>query len=436
MAPRAGPQLPPHLQSAEDVDRSIYDNGVGDSRGYYQDGAYTAAPSPPPSEESSVPSGEGPYDDDDDDVYDDTGLADPTSPDQLARRSAAVRDAYYASLTARFLSLRARLRQTPPPELVAALPPSHSTEVGGFGPRSRTFREWARRLRHTDPHPVQVAALGRQGALRLLRVLLGGKFVRRGHELRERTSRWIWALLARLPDCGQMDYSEVGWVRELGKRAVLMMVSMAQMAALREQVEGDLEGEELGEDDDEEEEEGGGPYVSEMVVDDDEENVAGARGEPASATGDGERQPVGADTNAGANPTSVPSANRDGDDENDDEGGEKDMDIDDGEVSDEPAAATADKDNEADIAAAKARLLARLEEAPHKQEDEEEEPAAAAGADADPHHDEQNDEQKAAYDEARARINMRATLNMILTVAGEFYGQRDLLEFRDPFPAL
>lgn len=33
----------------------------------------------------------------------------------------------------------------------------------------------------------------------------------------------------------------------------------------------------------------------------------------------------------------------------------------------------------------------------------------------------------------RLRMNMRATLNMILTVAGEFYGQRDLLEFREPF---
>jgi hypothetical protein len=34
---------------------------------------------------------------------------------------------------------------------------------------------------------------------------------------------------------------------------------------------------------------------------------------------------------------------------------------------------------------------------------------------------------------ARAKANVRTTLNMILTVAGEFYGQRDLLEFRDPF---
>ena len=37
---------------------------------------------------------------------------------------------------------------------------------------------------------------------------------------------------------------------------------------------------------------------------------------------------------------------------------------------------------------------------------------------------------------ARAQVNLRATLNMILTVAGEFYGQRDLLEFRNPFSRL
>ncbi len=37
------------------------------------------------------------------------------------------------------------------------------------------------------------------------------------------------------------------------------------------------------------------------------------------------------------------------------------------------------------------------------------------------------------HDAGRAAMNQRATLCMILTVAGEFYGQRDLLGFRDPF---
>jgi predicted DNA binding CopG/RHH family protein len=110
-----------------------------------------------------------------------------------------------------------------------------------------------------------------------------------------------------------------------------------------------------------------------------------------------------------------------------------DMDIDDGEVTDdEPPATAENKDIEADIAAAKARLLARLEE---NQQEEEQEPSGEADAD-DLQQNEASGGDGTTFDEARARVNMRATLNMILTVAGEFYGQRDLLEFRDPFPAL
>ncbi|KAL2129620.1 hypothetical protein VTI74DRAFT_7520 [Chaetomium olivicolor] len=387
VAPKAGPQLPPHLQPTNsEIDRSIYTNGVGDSRGYYHDGAYTAAPSSPPSATSE-----------NDPVLDDADL--------VATQSARLRKAYYASLTSQFLSLRALLHQTPPAHLVAALPRDHGTEVGSFGARSWTFRVWTKRIRHTDPLPVQIAALDRQSVLKLIRVILGGKFIRRGYELRERTSRWIWALLARLPDRGELGYDEVGWVRELGKRAVLMMVSIAQMEALREEVEEqDLEGEEVDDGDVDED----GEYVGEMVVDDGEEGGFGS--------------------GQGAEPASTTATVDDG---KDDQDGEMDMDIDDGEVSgDEGASTTAgNQDIQADIAAAKARLLARLEEAISQQE---EVPLRAAEANDDAPND---SDAGSAFDETRSRANMRATLNMILTVAGELYGQRDLLEFRDPFPA-
>ncbi|KAK4155329.1 hypothetical protein C8A00DRAFT_13621 [Chaetomidium leptoderma] len=406
VAPKVGPQLPAHLQTADDIDRSIYDDGVGDSRGYYHDGAYTAAPDPDP---STSPSEDSHHDNDND-------------PDRIAAQNAALRNAYFASLTTQFLALRTLLHRTPPLELVTALPRDHGTEVGSFGAKSWTFRVWTRRIRHTDPLPVQVAALDRQSVLKLLRVILGGKFIRRGYELRERTSSWLWALLARLPDRGEMDYAEVGWVRELGKRAVLMMVSIAQMDALREEVEGDFEGEGEEEVDEEESEFVGG----EMVADgEEEEETTGGGGETRADGGETESKPPVTATAAAA------------DNNNEDEAGEMDMDIDEGEVTDdEPPATTGASDIEADIAAAKARLLARLEEKPDTQEEEEE--AAPAEADAeDDHLQDGNGEGEAAmFDQARARVNMRATLNMILTVAGEFYGQRDLLEFRDPFPAL
>ncbi|KAK4192462.1 hypothetical protein QBC35DRAFT_483876 [Podospora australis] len=425
VAPRAGPQLPPQLQNTsdngdhlenEDIDRSIYFNGVGDSRGYYHDGAYTAAPDPDSSTDGEAEEGEF-----------------RSEADIQAENKRALREAFYASLTAQFLSLREVLHQTPPPELVAALPKENGTIVGSFGPKSWTFRVWTKRIRYTDPLPVQVAALDRGSVLRIIRVILGGKFIRRGYELRERTSRWLWALLARLPDRGEMDYTEIGWVRELGKRAVLMMISMAHMAALQDQADADLDGEEFEDMD----EHGGG---------DDEVQSAAPQGEGAedeavldnyndvdSDNGQAEEQPN--------NVHQVDSTDHGHGDDISDDSGEEDMELDDGEVVDDGNTANAEKHDDPDIAAVKQRLLARLEETqkyePHREgEDTPKKGQAAPQKGEQTTQDETIIPHESPSAEEKAQLNMRATLNMILTVAGEFYGQRDLLEFRDPFPAV
>lgn len=395
MAPKAGPQLPPHLASSdspndEAVDRSIYGNGIGDSRGYYHDGAYTAAPD---SEFSET-----------DMQIDDDSDSEGRSNTATAAAQKALQQSYFSTLISQFQALRDLLHADPPHELIAALDREHGSFVGDFGPRSKTFAVWNHRIRYTDPHPVQIAAMDKRNALKVLRIVLGGKFIRRGHELRERTSRWIWALLARLPDRGEMDYTEVGWVRELGKRAVLMMVSIAQMDALRDRVDDDLEGDGPGSEDGEE------GILEEVVADDQDEPSA----EQPIRNGTSE-QPGKGTTDAAAAPTIGPDGAPDD--------GEIDMDLDDGEVSD--ASSTA-RDIQADIAAAKARLLHKLD-SPEQDGNPAVEPAAAGLV---------QEEEDAALEKARVEANTRATLNMILTVAGELYGQRDLLEFRDPFPAL
>ncbi|KAK4461126.1 hypothetical protein QBC42DRAFT_270861 [Cladorrhinum samala] len=395
VAPKAGPQLPSQSTGPSDeIDYGLYENGVGDSRGYYQDGAYTAAldisPSPP---SSPLPS----------------------SADHLAANNRAIREAYYSTLTTQFLSLRSKLLQTPSQAQINALPKDHGIEVGSFGARSWTFRVWTKRIRYTDPSPVQIAALDRQSVLKLIRIILGGKFIRRGYELRERTSRWIWALLARLPDRGELGYDEVGWVRELGKRAVLMMVSMAHMEALREEVDEDgLEGEDFEEEDE----------AKEFEVD--EEGV----GFGMPPTEDEEGEVV---IPAGRLNSSSPLAGPEGEEE-----GEADVDIDDGEVIDDNDNNVTTEGSEVvaeDFAAIKARLLAKLEEATIYEEPPVEF-EVVDGKVEDQQGRSDTTSEELALDEMRAKLNMRATLNMILTVAGEFYGQRDLLEFRDPFPAL
>lgn len=311
-----------------------------------------------------------------------------------------MREAYYASLVTQFQALRAQLSVDPPPELVAALDKDHDIYVGNFGPKSRTFSVWSHRFRNTDPLPVQIAAMDQRNALKLLRVILRGKFIRRGHDLRERTSCWIWALLARLPDRGEMDYEDIGWVRELGKRAVLMMVSMAQMAALQEGVGDDLEGEDMEEDMEEED----NHLLCETEVDMDQVDAPDPLQE--------EEPTVSQSGTMGQPPANV---------EVDVDDQEADMDLDDGEVTDDSSDAG---QLQADIAALKAQLLAKLENVASANDDFPDE-TKASSADA---------EAEGAIAAARAHANTRVTLNMILTVAGEFYGQTDLLEFRDPFP--
>ena len=372
----------------------MYESGVGDYRGYYEDGAYIAAPDTESSDESEI------YDDEDDE-----GWGPNMSPAAVNKR---LREAFYASLTTQFKALRALLHSEPPQQLINALPEDHETKVGRFGSRSKVLKIWTRRIVNTDPLPVQIAAMNTESVFKLLRVILKGNFINHGYELRERTSRWIWALLARLPDKGELDHNDISWIRELGKRAVLMMVSASQMDALREQVQGDLERSDIEAGDQEElmvEEEAG-------VVQEDDKPSEHLSDHLETLNQPGPELQVSAVTEA-------------------DDDGEMDMDIDDGEVSDDP---DAPKDTPADIEAAKARLLARLEAVPVLTEDGNPSGSRSPKHDKAPTSDVQDGKQGVS-DETNPRHNTIATLNMILTVVGEFYGQRDLLDFRDPFPS-
>jgi hypothetical protein len=310
--------------------------------------------------------------------------------------------------------------------------------VPSFGPKKPTFRAWTHRVRYTDPLPAQVAAMDKVSALRLLRVVLGGKFFRRGCALRARTSRWVWALLARLPDRGQMDSDEIGAVRDLGKRAVLVSISREHVAALcevlgREQVVAlglngvlhEIEGR-VGERKVDVEEDAGAEELGEegRLVNEDEIPLTPEGDEQGEVLDAPEALPNGTtaavetdlDPEDGElpedhDPTSGPQPTGTGVDVHDE--GEMDMDIEEGEVSNEPST------TDAALSAMKAKLLSDLDKAETWEEPAPPSPPAAR--------------KPADDDQVTDLVNMRATVNMILTVAGEFYGQRDLLAFRDPF---
>ncbi|KAI1361089.1 hypothetical protein F5Y08DRAFT_315610 [Xylaria arbuscula] len=475
VAQKAGPPLPPQAprnageddEEEQPADRTIYEDGVGDFRGYYQDGAYVAYPEDRwgNTNENEVPYGED--DDGDDKLENDDDPNSSESSDDRPHNSSAdeIREAYFASITNRYMALRQLLQTDPPESAIRALPATNPTEVGVWKRGADTFQKWEGRIRTTDPLPAQIAAMHKDGIFRLIRVILTCKFLRKRTQLRERTSRWIWALLARLPDAGELDYMEVGYVRELGKRAVLMMVSLAELEVLRENY--DVAGSSPGDEEEYEVEADVDECYDDALSQDSPVDVANApTPDDAKVHVEHIPSPSASTPQDGANQTAdVSSADSESkaddarpqepspDDASDVEM-QLDSDMEDGEVADEPPPPHAD--SVADIETAKARLLARLNETAAEDNGVREQPdlsspvpalpkmtpadAEAAQAATPESRIDESEEDGAEYERYQAldrdKVNERATLNMILTVAGEFYGQRDLLEFRDPFGGL
>ncbi|KAI2615034.1 hypothetical protein GGR54DRAFT_642768 [Hypoxylon sp. NC1633] len=526
VASKAGPQTPPRTRSEsadgldeqlegtdkEHIDRSIYKDGRGDFRGYYQDGAYTAYPDGyfesdedeegEDYENESYNHEQGEQEEGDMDLdYNDESS--PESGDGRPHNSSSdeIREAYFTSLTNQYLALRKLLQSNPPHHLLNTLPKSNPASVNGSGRRSETFAKWSGRLRGTDPLPSQIAGMHKDDVFHLLHIILHGKFLRKTTNLRERTSRWIWALLARLPERGELDYQEISWIRELGKRAVLMMVSLTEMEILKEHYDvgssngdasfpgGEVEveegideelsydnhdfdddiGTEIQDLDADSGELNGDPHVNNCEStscltkeDNATASTTNSRTQPTlhvngyakftSSTGSTEAETaIQADTPAAAEDFKEAS-----DVEMQIDSDEEKEEKEEGEVFDTPQHA---EDPAADIDAAKAQLLAQLYGTPIADATVTD---AGQAADQDSILDTYSDagvvtaddpsltateraaflaleaEEKAKEQELlhRARVNERATLNMILTVAGEFYGQRDLLEFRDPFGGL
>lgn len=355
-----GPQLPTELETAhgdetapneadDDADydyneRPMYADDQGQSKSYYEDGAF--------------------FDLGEDDFEEGEEREDGIDP------STAMQEAYFASLMRSYLILRDILNRPPPKDASNRLSSSHLTHAAPFGRSSHTTSVWTNVLTTLDPHPLQLALLSKDSIFLILRVLLGGQLLHRGREIPERISRWLWALLARLPEPGELTHWELGCVRDLGKRAVLLGTSMEEMEALREEVEED------------------GLGITESQEDDADEQLL-AEGAPSSKTKE-------------SNPTngSEPSPEEGASDEEPAEDIAMELDSS-GDEDDAPAPQSLEE--------ARRRLLAQLEE-----DSDTGDPAIVEAT-------------------RRREMNMRATISMILTVTGEFYGQRDLLEFRDPF---
>ena len=380
-----GPRLPRtqddeeegEVSSDDDFDRNIYEEGVGDARGWYEDGAYIARAD----EQAQEASG---------DEYDDGSES-----GQLSAKS--IHQAYFASVIAHFKSLRRLLNASPPEDAVSSLTSDQPTFAEYFGPASKTKALWTRLLKTTDPNPAQLAQMDKDSVLRIIRVMLEKDFLARGYPITERTSRWIYALLARLPDRWELTHVENGWLRDLGKRAILLGVNVSEMAALRENVEDDAldapEKKEIEQDSIDNEE-----AMDESLGD--EQDYGKSKDDAHNLDANKTVMDGLSDVDSEIDPEAAEEGEVDESEaENEDDEG----------VPMELASQCSEDECSPQLLEAKNRLLAQL-------------------ADSD-----NSIDAEMSRATQRSRKNARATLTMIITVVGELYGQRDLLEFRKPF---
>ncbi|KAL1865078.1 hypothetical protein Plec18167_009547 [Paecilomyces lecythidis] len=284
---------------------------------------------------------------------------------------------YYNLLRHRFLLLRSTLRCQPPASAIAALDDQHPISLPRSSKAARS--EWRHLILSVDPQMVQLACMDMDSVLGVLEIMgrLMSENVKSGdaHRVR-RIGAWAWGLLGKCREVGQLGSEEVSEIRELGKRAATILARMrkakeTEMAQSGTHTEtGD---EELGGEENEE-----APDVESEPT-----NVAEEPLETADASGS---DPM--DVSQTVHPA---------------EEGESDA-----------------------LEAVKARLQARLQ-GDLELDVQPQQPGTVTEA-VDTEANSKTPKETLSTD---AEKQTRAMLDMIITIIGEFYGQRDLLEKRD-----
>ena len=206
---------------------------------------------------------------------------------------------------------------------------------------------------------------------------------------KEYLSLWAWGLLARCREAGQMGSEEIGILRDLGKRAVWLLRGLrAGTQYLTEEQAQDIDNSDEGSDNGKEDEE------------------LDARDSPPRA-----QEHQGLETT-----TSIPPA--------------------DSILAESEIVSSHETDNQPDVgdplAAAKVSLLSSLAPEPpaptsSSLTEDTTQPLANGHSTTSAT---TSAEQPAAEQQRGQAIRLYATLDMIVTIVGEFYGQRDLLDGR------
>ena len=131
---------------------------------------------------------------------------------------------YYQSLLERFYLLRGNLRRPPSAEAIAALGESRPITLPS---NSRIARDaWERHMLNCDPHPVQAGSLDSETVMELVTLMkkrLDGFLGTDSGQRSSRIASWVWAILARCPDRGELGGEEIAELRAFASRAAALL---------------------------------------------------------------------------------------------------------------------------------------------------------------------------------------------------------------------
>ncbi|EXJ59267.1 hypothetical protein A1O7_06699 [Cladophialophora yegresii CBS 114405] len=128
---------------------------------------------------------------------------------------------YYDALLRQFNLIRKTLRCSPPLSAVQTLRPDQFISFPENTNKVRT--QWVDHILSTDPHPVQLACMDSSTVVELVS-FLGmelERLLRVGDQIKvARVGAWVWAILGKCRDCGEMSSEEVGDLRQLAQVAL------------------------------------------------------------------------------------------------------------------------------------------------------------------------------------------------------------------------
>ncbi|KAF2752274.1 hypothetical protein M011DRAFT_482987 [Sporormia fimetaria CBS 119925] len=402
----------PQDRHGENPDRTMYEDGCGDHTVLFNEGTWIAK-DPTPDESYSS--------------YDYEEDLDP-------------QEQYYENLLKRYDTMRHSLSvlkgSDSPGNAKAAVSGRLAKDIPNGPP------QWLHMIEHEFPSPRLLARMTEFQTLRGLKYC--AQSLDRSQKISKTKSCWVWALLAKAPEVGSLDYEKVGIIRDLGHKAGQFGMRLRrELAKASEKKYG--HGGYDGADEEYEEGEGGDdawePNLPAETEEGELDGIAGVVKKEQTPSDNAARIVAPQKT------TNPPQQIKQGQACISD--AEMSISEDEGEVTDDPPADTANTtDDPTTLEEARARLLAQLGDrfvAPSKPtpklflsraDAERYRNAQANGASGKIGQHVPYTEGVAADSEAysppkKLDWNTMATLDMILTVVAERYGQKDLMRFRE-----